>query len=424
MSIERLYMSDKLLCPKCQKIINKEDKFCPYCGWKNTGYNTSLGPCDYDIELDKTIRSFYPDAISWYLGKAERFDMKKGYAFIVLVKVPELKRSKFLHLRCCYSEDRGYYFISSLPSINKHKKSPEIMLELYNSNAVKTEFLTNDEYCEKIRKIVSYEVVDDINTWNFFGIEFGKIGSNSFEIKKRLQALFNMNSSADKRFHKIFEQTADCTLDALCDNVCGFLPKICEKIFEESNGILKGDDGEKAVLEYLELVKRGDCVIIPNVRLRSGTSDFENDVIIISNCGIFTIEIKNYSKGMLHISNDGCVRHNNIAEKEDVIMQSERHKGLLIKFLIDKSDNPKIKDIIKSAIVVANNSIEVINETNYPIIRTGLLATYVFDGENVLSNEEIERCADIIQREKKENFKHEMNIYDELEIFNELRAIT
>ena len=277
---------------------------------------------------------------------------------------------------------------------------------------------------EKIRKIVSYEVVDDINTWNFFGIEFGKIGSNSFEIKKRLQALFNMNSSADKRFHKIFEQTADCTLDALCDNVCGFLPKICEKIFEESNGILKGDDGEKAVLEYLELVKRGDCVIIPNVRLRSGTSDFENDVIIISNCGIFTIEIKNYSKGMLHISNDGCVRHNNIAEKEDVIMQSERHKGLLIKFLIDKSDNPKIKDIIKSAIVVANNSIEVINETNYPIIRTGLLATYVFDGENVLSNEEIERCADIIQREKKENFKHEMNIYDELEIFNELRAIT
>ena len=28
--------------------------------------NSLIGPCDYDEELDKTIRSFYPDAISWH----------------------------------------------------------------------------------------------------------------------------------------------------------------------------------------------------------------------------------------------------------------------------------------------------------------------------------------------------------------------
>ena len=97
--------------------------------------NSLIGPCDYDEELDKTIRSFYPDAINWYLGKAERFDMKKGYAFIVLVKVPGLKRSRFLHLRCCESKDRGYYFISSLTPIKKENdKAKQELIKATSSN--------------------------------------------------------------------------------------------------------------------------------------------------------------------------------------------------------------------------------------------------------------------------------------------------
>ena len=417
-------MSDKLICPHCQKTIEMEDKFCAYCGWKNTGYNNSIGPCDYDIELDKTIRSFYPDAIGWYISKNVRFEMKRGYAFVVSVKVPGLNRARFLNLRCCYSLNRGYFFISSLPPININKKSPETMMALYASRAEKSEFLTNEDYCERIRKIVDYEIVDDISTWKFFGVEFAKIESKSYEVTKKIQDLLSADVAFDKRFRDIFDISSECPVNTLCDNICGFLPEICKKIFEESNGILKGDDGEKAVVDYLDLVKRGDCVILPNVRLSAGNTDFENDAIIINNCGIYTIEIKNYSKGVLHISNDGCVKHNDIAEKENVIMQSERHKGQLIKFLTEKSGNSEIKDIVKSAIVVANNSIEIINETNYPIMRTGLISTYVFDGETVLSKNDIDRYTDMIMQDKKENYKHEMKIYDELEVLNKFSSIT
>ena len=417
-------MSDKLICPQCQKTIDMEDKFCSYCGLKNNGYNNSLGPCDYDIELDKTIRSFYPDAIGWHISKDVRFEMKRGYAFVVSVKVPGLNRARFLNLRCCYSLNRGYFFMSSLPLINVNKKSPETMMELYASKAEKSEFLTNEDYCKRIRKIVDYEIVDDISTWKFFGVEFAKIESKSYEVTKKIEDLLSTDVAFDKRFRDIFDISSECPVNTLCNNICGFLPEICKKIFEESNGILKGDDGEKAVIEYLDLVKRGDCVILPNVRLCVDNTDFENYVIIINNCGIYTIEIKNYSKGVLHISNDGCVKHNDIAEKEDVIMQSERHKVQLIKFLIEKSGNLEIKDIVKSAIVVANNSIEIINETSYPIMRTGLISTYVFDGEPVLSKNDIDRYADMIVKDKKENYKHEMKIYDELEVLNKFSSIT
>ena len=86
----------------------------------NTGLVDSLlGPCSYDSALDKKVREVYPTCSYWTLNEATRFDMKPGAKFIVIVWLNGEKYSKKLRLKCCHNDEKGYFFISSLPEIKR-----------------------------------------------------------------------------------------------------------------------------------------------------------------------------------------------------------------------------------------------------------------------------------------------------------------
>jgi len=126
MFLNMVFLVAKALAKEILKMLKeKADAKTSEAIIKKHATNRLLGSCDYDKELDKTVRSFYPDAISWFISKNARFEMKRGYAFVVFVKVPGLNRARFLNLRCCYSLKRGYFFISSLPPIRKEKDIEE-----------------------------------------------------------------------------------------------------------------------------------------------------------------------------------------------------------------------------------------------------------------------------------------------------------
>lgn len=405
---------EKTICPKCCKTIYVSDNFCMYCGNKIV-MNSLLGPCEYDAELDKTIRKFYPNALSWNISKDIRSYMKHGYRFIVFVWLEGESNARFLRLKCLYSEKKGFYFVNALPEIriateNTIKNSEEKQGKVWFQD---TAHLTNDEFYNLVREIVSYDDVDQIDSWSFFGWNYIDITKNP-TIRYQIAKNITNNAASIDKIKTFLGDHYLPTASIVSARLRKILPEICEQIYSEAAGICKGVDGEKKVTDYLKEFNCGDDRILDGIRLRVGDKDFENDVIVINNNGIFTLEIKNYTRGIISVSNDGRVTHNGSVE-DDVIMQSERHRNLLIKFLIKHGyESGFANSIVHSIIVISNNTVEVDNRSEYPIIRLSLLSSNIHKNDCQLDNDRVDEICELVKRNAIKNYTHEYHTYKEI----------
>ena len=193
------------------------------------------------------------------------------------------------------------------------------------------------------------------------------------------------------------------------------LKLIVESIEANNNlykGLARGKSGEDFTYEYLRSVMPRDWELLRNVNVAHNGQQRENDLILISNKGIFTIEVKNYMAGSITVKNDGKVIHNignGVAdESRSVIEQSESHVAFITRFMEQNSkiNHKKWCEVVHGTVVISNNEMEVDNQSSYPIFRAALLRQYILNNfDDVFTDEEVQELKDLLLSQAKADVK-------------------
>lgn len=193
------------------------------------------------------------------------------------------------------------------------------------------------------------------------------------------------------------------------------LKSIVENIETNKNlykGLARGKSGEDFTYEYLRSVLPRDWELLRNVNVAYNGQQRENDLILISNKGIFTIEVKNYMAGSITVKNDGKVIHNignGVAdESRSVIEQSESHVAFITRFMEENSkiNHKKWYEVVHGTVVISNNEMEVDNQSSYPIFRVALLRQYILNNfDDVFTDEEVQELKDLLLSQAKADVK-------------------
>ena len=147
-----------------------------------------------------------------------------------------------------------------------------------------------------------------------------------------------------------------------------------EELDKDRGVIFSGVAGEQAVEDEFKIYK-DELEYFSNIRFEEDDLSVETDGLIVSERGIFSIEIKNYKFQKLRISKDGrwtkCIYDDEETIK-DVGSQMNRHiiitERLFNNYLKEQGIKEKIE--IKPMIIIANNDIEIENESDMLIVRT------------------------------------------------------
>jgi len=167
-------------------------------------------------------------------------------------------------------------------------------------------------------------------------------------------------------------------------------------------------------------------IVNPQSEKERSVGEYESDFIIISDTIIYVLEVKNYSSGTLNISKDGRVQHfsrsnQKMEENRSVIQQCEEHVIYTAR-LLSKETGQDYTRKVKGIIVVANEDIEINNESDYSIIRLSLLRNKLFKETGIRDKLDIQKLSAIIEKDIKEPHKypfcnHEIQIkYDDCKI--------
>lgn len=142
--------------------------------------------------------------------------------------------------------------------------------------------------------------------------------------------------------------------------------------------IFSGVSGEEMISNEFKIYN-GELKYFSNVRFEENDTSVETDGLIISERGIFSIEIKNFKFPKVIISKDGqwkkCYygKGGNLEEEvmKDVGSQMNRHIIITERLFNEHLKNKKIKDKIeiKPMIIIANDKIEIENNSDMIIVR-------------------------------------------------------
>lgn len=173
-----------------------------------------------------------------------------------------------------------------------------------------------------------------------------------------------------------------------------FLKKALEELKNARMAIKTGVEGEMMVLDYLEDFK--DTLLPLNgIRFQSDKGTVENDVLLFTEQGIFSLEIKNIGANgykVVKISKDGLWYdkgyHDWIrSDKDKIFDQVNRHTALTER-LIGESFGFKDKYQVKSMIVIPNKNLEIENESIFNIVRPNQIVPLIREMPKVLTREE------------------------------------
>lgn len=184
--------------------------------------------------------------------------------------------------------------------------------------------------------------------------------------------------------------------------------QLSEEWFRINSGVL----GEELVNKQLDLFE-GSIINLKGIRIEVEGNRIENDNIILCNRGIFALEVKNYgSKGKynIRIEKDGRwsrVYHsgNSVYIQENPTEQNTRHLAF-IQRLIKTEMNYDLGNVvpIQGIVVIANNVVDINNESSQLVIRAGNLYNTIMEYPILLSESEIEKIKHIIL---KREIKHQ-----------------
>lgn len=168
--------------------------------------------------------------------------------------------------------------------------------------------------------------------------------------------------------------------------------------FKKELGIIAtGIEGEMKVKKELEQYSR-QFEIISNAHLIINNSSIENDIIIVSQYGVYVLEVKNLGssgKYSLQIDKDGRWMKIFSSKKEEMpspVQQNERHAIFLEDFLNEKFKKKRGSSgyiQVKGMIVIANNEVDIINSSCNTVTRSTNITSIIRSNPIILSEDEI-----------------------------------
>ena len=144
----------------------------------------------------------------------------------------------------------------------------------------------------------------------------------------------------------------------------------------------------------------------------------ENDIIIVCQQGIFTLEIKNSSSDLMITSNGDLVRTNS-GKRDNIVEQCLRHVNITQRVLEEELGNeyPQVKDVVvEPLIIIANNAVELKdNCKRVPVLIKSEIQEYIlstYQPKSFLTEEEVDLYFNTLKQRQEEpaKFKHSVNV--------------
>ena len=173
----------------------------------------------------------------------------------------------------------------------------------------------------------------------------------------------------------------------------------------------KGIEGERRVNKELELFS-DNILNLQNIRLEQYGSSVECDNVLITDFGIFALEVKNIgdnSKNMTIIIHKDGQWEKQIGNKsykmDNITLQHNRHIGIMQRFMNEKLTmyyGEHKYEYIKPIIVIANDNINIRNFSNITVIRRSNIYHSIVQGrQNNYSSRFRDEIADIFRLNSK-----------------------
>lgn len=177
-----------------------------------------------------------------------------------------------------------------------------------------------------------------------------------------------------------------------------------QELFIKQKGYFGEESVEKEIKIYDDYI-----TYLSNIRFEVDGISVETDGVIVCDKGVFALEIKNYGKAgdTIILRKDGkiIIRDKNKRERVlDVVQQHNRHCALK-----QKRINKELKElgidheyiIINPIIVIANNDVDIINESDIKILRaSSVIHEILSTKENYLSKEIQKSIIEIVEKNK------------------------
>lgn len=177
-----------------------------------------------------------------------------------------------------------------------------------------------------------------------------------------------------------------------------YLQHSLEELKNGRMSIKTGVEGEILVEEYLDDFKE---TLLPlyGVRFQSEKGTVENDVLLFTQQGVFSLEIKNIGASgnkAVKVSKDGLWYEKGYydwkrSDRDKIFDQVNRHTALTER-LIGQKFGFEDKYQVKSMVVIPNKNLEIQNESIFQIVRPNQIIPLIREMPVILSKEE---CIDL-----------------------------
>lgn len=151
----------------------------------------------------------------------------------------------------------------------------------------------------------------------------------------------------------------------------------------------KGLRGEDMAIEYIDNFK-GEWNYIQSANINVLGQNIENDCIIISKYGVYTIEIKSIGNNRETLNFDKLGRttrldrRGNVIDELDILGQSSRHLALLKKYFCERFE---FIVPVEQIVLIASN-INIKNKSPIPVLGINTLYPYISNNRISLNQEE------------------------------------
>lgn len=256
--------------------------------------------------------------------------------------------------------------------------------------------------------------------------ELSEIEKESAKLESKLNELkgtLYTNSEAIIKYEHLLKTLDDSILNVLDNDIEG--EEIRKKFSSYINDIEKelkilkaGKRAEKGAIDSLKLW-RNDICYLSNIRFIYDDVDVEEDLIVITSTGIFSIEIKNWKKSAKLNSNGILVSKSEKGERIDIVNQVKRHCFCLHKILDEANilSIPKDREFIYPIILWQHELSELKDEFHkIPICCANTLEDEVFDYSKYpkcFTDEDINKIYNILDSKREEERKYPLVIPDE-----------
>ncbi|WP_168190100.1 nuclease-related domain-containing protein [Caloramator sp. E03] len=326
------------------------------------------------------------------------------------LKIEEKKKQEKIKRNLILDKQKRYYQFKGnintiLPDINFIENDKKV-------------YLNNDERMEYLNNLIlSIKQINEdaeFKNMNIILQPHLELINNIFRINNEIKHKINIDVLEDLNIHsKIMN------INNILHNYNNYLRNMSEVFKNDYFSIKVGIEGEEAVNRQLAIYN--DILHnYSNVRFEVDGISIENDNLIVSPFGVFSLEVKNLgitSNFSIKIEKDGRWKriYNNGREEimKNITEQTYRHVGLVQKMI-----NNKLKEKgysgeyiqVQTLIVFANENVNIINDSDIPVLRvSNIYHSIVNNSKQKLDENIIKLILEIIEEERLELKKYEID---------------